>query len=154
MFLFNADKKARVELMMKCGSTYTLHELGNGPKYKQAKFARARLKCLQQVHLRSPNLPVLAESVWEAHTQAFARLCQNDWKQLTGQRFLNKINLLIATLGVHYHGHEDVKAKQTPSVKAWLKEHCKKTDGPRAFEDFVHGLGAWLPKSLMNLPTG
>ena len=70
------------------------------------------------------------------------------------QGFFKKVNMLIATLGVHYHGHADVKAKQTPVVKAWLKEHCKKTDDPRAFEDFVHGLAAWLPKSLMNLPTG
>ena len=154
MFLFNADKKARVEAMMKCGSTFTLHELGNGPNYNQAKFERARLKCLEQVYLRAPKLPVLAQSVYVAHTQAFALLCKRDWKQLTGQRFLQKINLLIATLGVHYHGHAEVKAKQTLAVKAWLKEHCKKTDDPRAFEDFVHGLGAWLPKSLMNLPTG
>ena len=139
---------------MKCGSTYTLHQLGNGPKFSQAQSQTARRKCLRQVYLRCPTLPVLAESVWEANRQAFAKLCQNDWKQLTGQRFLNKINLLIATLGVHYHGHEDEKAKLTPSVKAWLKEQCKKTDDPRAFEDFVHGLGAWLPKSLMNLPTG
>ena len=139
---------------MKCGSTYTLHELGNGPKYAQSHFAAARAKCLYQVYLRCPKLPLLVENVWESHRWAFAKRCQESWKHLTGTRFLQKINLLIATLGVHYHGHEDVKAKQTPSVKAWLKEHCKKTDGPRAFEDFVHGLGAWLPKSLMNLPTG
>ena len=72
----------------------------------------------------------------------------------TGTKFLQKVNLTIANLGVHYHGHADVKAKQTLMVSAWLKEHCKKTDQPRAFEDFVYGLQAWLPKSTMNLPTG
>ena len=72
----------------------------------------------------------------------------------TGTRFLQKVNMLIANLGVHYHGHADVKAKQTPVVSAWLKEDCKKIDDPRAFEDFVYGLRTWLPKSTMNLPTG
>ena len=72
----------------------------------------------------------------------------------TGTKFLQKVNLLIAELGKHYHGHEDVKAKLTPQAKTWLAEHCKKTDNPRAFEDFAVGLQVWMPKSLLNLPTG
>ena len=139
---------------MRCGSTYTLQELGEGKKYEKSYFATTRAKCLYQVYLRCPKLPLLVENVWESHRWAFAKRCQERWKFNTGTRFLQKINLLIATLGVHYHGHAEVKAKETLAVKAWLKEHCKKTDDPRAFEDFVHGLGAWLPKSLINLPTG
>ena len=72
----------------------------------------------------------------------------------TGTKFLQKVNLLIASLGVHYHGHADVKAKLTPQVKAWLKVNCKKTDNIRAFEDFVIGLEAYMPKSMVSCPTG
>ena len=57
-------------------------------------------------------------------------------------------------LSKRYHGHEEVKAKLTPQVKAWLAIHCKSTDNPRAFEDFAVGLQVWMPKSMLNCPTG
>ena len=88
------------------------------------------------------------------HKQAFAKRRSQLWKVNTGTRFLQKVNLLIATLGVHYEGHADVKAKLTPQVKQWLKQNVKKTDDPRDFEDFVVGLKVWMPTSMMNLPTG
>ena len=148
-FLFAPDFDDR--LGERCGSTYTPHDLGDGPKCAKYHFAINRAKLLYQVHLRSPKLPLPVESVWGKHGWAFAKNCPERWKFNTGARFLQEINLLIATLGVHYHGHAEVKAKQSLAVKAWLKEHCKKTDDPRAFEDFVHGLGAWVPKSSWEL---
>jgi hypothetical protein len=135
----------------RCGRIHTPHDLGDGPKYAKYHFAINRAKLLNLVHLRSPKLPLPLESVWGKHGWAFAKNCPELWKFTTGTRFLQEINLLIATLGVHYHGHAEVKAKQSLAVKAWLKEHCKKTDDPRAFEDFVHGLEAWLPKSSWEL---
>ena len=78
-----------------------------------------------------------------AHKYAFAKECSRDWKVSTGTKFLQKVNLLIASLGIHYHGHEDVKAKLTPQASAWLAEHCKSIDNPRAFEDFAIGLQAY-----------
>ena len=140
--------------MMKCGSTFTLHELGDGAKHAQPGFRIQRTKCLNQVFLRAPKLPLPLEVLWPSYRDAFCGQCSVWWLHNTGTRFLQRVNLLIATLGVHYHGHADVKAKLTPQVQAWLKEHCKKTDGPRAFEDFVYGLQTWCPKSMMNLPTG
>ena len=154
LFLWNKDKKARVEEMMKCGSTYTLKELGEGPKNDKSNYATTRAKCLHQVWLRAPKLPMPVENNWLAYKEAFAKECHKDWKVLTATRFMQKINFLIASLGKHYHGHEDVKAKLTPQSKAWLKEHCKSTDNPRAFEDFAAGLIVWMPKSLLNCPTG
>ena len=140
--------------MMKCGSTYTLHELGDGPKFAKSYFATARAKCLDQVFLRCPKLPLALESSWLSHKWAFAKRCPDYWGVNTGTRFLQKVNLLIATLGVHYHGHADVKAKLTPQCVTWLKQHQKQFNDPRAFEDFALGLEAWLPVSMMNLPTG
>jgi hypothetical protein len=154
LFVWNKEKKARAEQMMKCGSTFTLHELGDGNKNTQNKFSKTRIKCLDQVYLRCPKLPLPLEALWPSHRDAFCTMCPEWWGVSTGTRFLQKVNMLIANLGVHYHGHADVKAKQTLMVSAWLKEHCKKTDDPRAFDDFVYGLQAWLPKSTMNLPTG
>ena len=139
---------------MRCGSTYTLQELGEGTKYEKSYFATTRAKCLYQVYLRSPPLPLAVENVWESHKWAFAKRCCFDWKVSTGSKFLNKVNLLIAQLGVHYDGHEAVKAKLRPQDKTWLKQNQKKTDQKRAFEDFVVGLKVWLPHSMMNLPTG
>jgi len=140
--------------MMRCGSTYTLHELGDGPKFDRSYFATARAKCLYQVYLRCPTLPLALESSWEGHKWAFAKRCSEYWKKNTGARFLQKVNLLIATLGVHYEEHADVKAKLPPQVLKWLKANQNKFDDPRAFEDFVVDLQVWLPTSMMNLPTG
>ena len=67
---------------------------------------------------------------------------------------MQTVNLLIAPLGIHYHGHEDVKAKLTPQASAWLAEHCQSTDNPRAFEDFAVGLQVWMPKPMLICPTG
>ena len=104
--------------------------------------------------MRAPKLPLPVENNWLAYKFAFAKECNRVWGVSTGTKFLQKINLLIASLGIHYHGHEDVKAKLAPQAKAWLAEHCKGTDQPRAFEDFVVGLQVWMPKSLQNCPTG
>jgi hypothetical protein len=140
--------------MMRCGSTYTLHELGDGPKFEKPYFATARAKCLDQVFLRCPKLPMGLDNCWTSHKWAFCKLCSEWWGVNTGTKFLQKVNLLIATLGVHYHGHADVKAKLTPQSVKWLKENQKQINDPRAFEDFARGLETWLPKSMMNLPTG
>ena len=132
----------------------TLHELGEGKKFEQSHFTTTRAKCLYQVYLRSPPLPLAVENVWEHHKWAFAKRCSEYWKVSTGTKFLKQINLLIAELGVHYEGHESVKAKLRPQDKAWLKNELKQSDQKRAFEDFVVGLAVWLPHSMMNLPTG
>ena len=154
LFLWQQEKKDRVEEMMKCGSTYTLQELGEGPKHDNSCCTTARAKCFHQVWLRAPKLPLPVENNWLAHKIAFAKECNRDWGTSTGTKFMQKVNLLIASLGIHYHGHEEVKAKLTPQTKAWLAIHCKSTDNPRAFEDFAVGLKVWMPKSMLNCPTG
>ena len=139
---------------MKCGSIYTPDQLGNGKKFEAPKFVTAHAKCLHQVWLRCPTLPLPLENNWEVHKMAFAKRCSMWWKDNTGDRFLQKINLLIATLGVHYHGHADVNAKLTPACKAWLKQNQKQFNDPRAFADFALGLEVWMPASIVNCPTG
>ena len=139
---------------MKCGSTYTPDQLGNGKKFEAPKFVIAQAKCLHQVWLRCPTLPLPLENNWEVHKMAFAKRCCLWWSENTGDRFLQKINLLIATLGVHYHGHADVKAKLTPACKAWLKKNQTKYNDHNAFADFALGLEVWMPQSIVNCPTG
>jgi hypothetical protein len=154
LFLWQKEKNERVQEMMKCAATYTLQQLGEGPKFEKPCYVKARAKCLQQVYLRAPKLTLPLENNWVAYKWAFAKECSKSWKVSTGTRFLRKVNLLIASLGIHYHGHEDVKKKLTPQAKAWLAINCKSTDNPRAFEDFAAGLACWLPKSMLNCPTG
>ena len=154
IFLWKKGKKARAEAMMKCRGIYTPQELGQGPQYRKKHYADARAKCLQQVYLRAPRLTLPLENNWVAHKCAFAKECNRAWGVSTGTKFMQKVNLLIASLGIHYHGHEEVKAKLTPETKAWLVKHCKSTDNPRAFEDFAVGLKVWMPKSMLNCPTG
>ena len=43
----------------KCRGIYTPQELGQGPQYRKKHYADARAKCLQQVLLRAPRLPLL-----------------------------------------------------------------------------------------------
>lgn len=153
LWKFRQEKKARVVEMMRCGNTYTLHELGDGTKFVQKYVATTRAKCLTQVYLRSPQLPLTLETVWESHKWAFAKRCSGVWKERTGTMFLNKMIMLIAELGTHYEGHEAVKAKLRPQDLEFLKEN-KKLNDRRAFEHFVLGLSVWLPVSMRNLPTG
>ena len=75
---------------MKCGSTYTLQELGNGPKYALPKYAATRAKCLHQVYLRAPKLPCPVENVWIAHKLAFAKECSNVWRNSSGTKVYGK----------------------------------------------------------------
>ena len=139
---------------MKCGSTYTLQQLGDGPKHNTPCYAAERAKCLHQVWLRAPKLPLPVENNWLAYKFAFAKECNRVWGGSTGTKFLQTINFLIASLGIHYHGHEEVKAKLAPQAKAWLAIHPKSTDNPRAFEDSAVGLQVWMPKSMLNCATG
>ena len=142
--------------LLKCGSTYGVKELGEGPKYKNKNtgFVTKRLRCLEQVRLRSPPLPLTVEAHWQRRKECFARECCFWYKETTGSQFLKKINLVIVELGVHYDGHLAVKEQLSPQDKQFLKEHQTKWDNKRAFEDFVIGLQVWVPKSMMSCPTG
>ena len=142
--------------LLKCGSTYTIKELGEGPKYRNRKngFVTKRIKCIDQVRLKSPPLPLSVEAHWERRKLAYARECCFTYRETTGSQFLKRINLLIAELGVHYDGCLAVKEQISPQDKKYLKEHQKKFDNKRAFEDFAIGLQAWVPKSMTCLPTG
>ena len=68
-------------MMMRCGSTYTPDQLGNGDKFDAPKFVTARAKCLHQVWLRCPTLPLALETNWEVHKLAFAKRCCVFWKK-------------------------------------------------------------------------
>ena len=81
-----------------------LLKFGDGLEYMARGFVAERIKCLDQVHLRSPPLPLAVEAHWEQRKLAFANNCCFWYKDATGTTFLNLINLLIAELGVHYEG--------------------------------------------------
>ena len=94
--------------------------------------------------MRSPPLPLSVEAHWEQRTLAFANSCCFWYKDATGTKFLNLINLLIAELGVHYEGRLVVKVKLCPEDEKCLKEHQKTFNNEHSFEDFVKALEVWV----------
>ena len=85
---------------------------------------------------------------------AYAKQCCFVYKVTTGSQFLNNISLVIVELGVHYNGQLSVKVKLSEHEKTSLKNYQKKWDYKRSFGDFVIGLQAWVPKPMLNCPTG
>ena len=68
---------------MRCGSTYTPDQFGNGKKFDAPKLVIVRAKCFHQVWLRSPTLLLALENNWEVYKLAFAKRCCVFWKDNT-----------------------------------------------------------------------
>ena len=60
---------------------------------------------------------------------------------------------MIATLGVHYGGHERVTAERTRQDKEKLLIYQKKHHYHDAFTDYVQQMSVWVPKSVTHCPT-
>ena len=108
-----------------------------------------RLECLERIRLQSPRLPLALQLTWERRELAYCKRCPEYYTDTTGSQFINKGNLLVATLGNRYGGYLRVEEQQSENEKNELKKYQKKTNDPRAFEDFVIGLAAWVPKSMI-----
>ena len=93
--------------------------------------------------MASPELPLVLESGWDRYSKAYAQECSRTYKHSTGTKFLKKIQMVIAELGVHYTNHNEVKEKLTPQTAAYVKEQQNKFDDKHAFRDFVFGLQVW-----------
>ena len=154
LWTFKQEKKERQKALLRCGGDFGLKELGEGPRPHRPTFIKARLKCLEQIRMASPVLPVSVEATWERVSKAYAQECSNTYKFSTGTKFFQKVQMVIAELGVHYLNHKEVKEKLTPQTVAYLKANQKKFDDKLAFRDFVIGLKVWVPKSMMNVTTG
>ena len=110
---------------MRCGSTFGIKELCEGPKPNKQGFIRTRIKCLEQVRVASPELPIALEAQWGRLMKAYAQECSKTYKDSTGTMFFKKIQLVIAELGVHYSNHLEVK-KLTPKQRhTWM--HIKRS---------------------------
>ena len=94
---------------MSCGSTFGTKELGEGPKPNKPGSIKARIECLEQVRVASPELPIALEAQWGRRMKAYAQECSKVYKDSTGTMFLKKIQLVIAELGVHYSNRLEVK---------------------------------------------
>ena len=86
------EKKERALELMRCGSTFGIKELGEGPKHRHKGFIAKRIKCLDQVRLKSPPLPLSVEAHWERRKLAYARECCYTYRETTGSQFLKTIN--------------------------------------------------------------
>ena len=51
----------------------------------------------------------------------FCKRCPDKWGHATGSTFKDEIYLVVATLGIHYAGHERVKAERTHQDKQKLE---------------------------------
>ena len=136
---------------MRCGSTFVIKELGEGKHPNKPGFIKTRIKCLEQLRIGSPTLPLALESEWSRYSKAYAQECSRVFKDSTGTMFLKKINMVIVELGVHYTNHKEVKEKLTSQIAAYLKQYQQMFNDKNAFTDFVIGLQAWVPKSTMSL---
>ena len=84
---------------------------------------------------------------------AYCRRCAFSWGTSTGGKFKDEINLVVASLGVHYGGYERVEADRTPRDKDFLKLYLIKKDNPDAFLEFVQQMRKWIPKSRTHCAT-
>ena len=84
---------------------------------------------------------------------AFCKRCPGEWGHATGSRFKDEINLVVATLGIHYAGHERAKAERTRQDKEKLKINQKKYDVKDAFTNYVQQMMHWVPKSVTHCAT-
>ena len=66
---------------------------------------------------------------------------------------MDEINLVVATLGVHYGGHERVTVERTHQDKQKLLIYQKKHNYCDAFTDYVQQMRKWIPKSVTHCPT-
>ena len=154
LWTYKQEKKAKQAALLRCGSTFGIKELGDGTAPNKPGFIKTRIKCLEQVRVASPELPLVLGNAWDQYSEAYAHECSKTYKHSTGTKFFKKSKMVIAELGVQYHNHKEVKEKLTPQIAAYLKEHQKRFDDKHAFRDFVFGLQVWVPKSMMSLSTG
>ena len=84
---------------------------------------------------------------------AFCKTCPSRWGRATGSTFKDEINLVVATLGVHYGGHARATAERTQQDKEKLLIHQKKHNYCDAFTDYVQQMMKWIPKSVTHCPT-
>ena len=84
---------------MGCGSTFVIKELGEGKYPNKPGFIKTRIKCLEQLRIGSPTLPLALESEWSRYSKAYAQECCRVFKDSTGTMFLKKVNMVIAELG-------------------------------------------------------
>jgi len=150
-------KAAKLHLL-KEGACFTPDELGDCPvkskHHWSPKSYKARMDCLERVRLMSPDLPLVYQGHnWTRRAMAFCKRCPGYWGHATGSRFKDELNLVVATLGIHYAGHERVKAERTHQDKEKLKIYQKKFDYRDAFTDYVQQMMHWVPKSVTNCPT-
>ena len=112
------------------------------------------MDCLERVRLMSPALPAayLGHN-WTRRAMAFCKTCCSEWGRATGSTFKDEINLVVATLGVHYGGHERATAERTQQDKDKLLPHQKKHNHRDAFLDYVQAMRKWIPKSVTHCPT-
>ena len=139
--------------VLKCGGSFDLKDLGEGEKTNKPQFIKARMKCLEQLKAASPPLSISLLASWNRVSKAYAQECSRTYLKSTGTKFFQKVQMVIAELGVHDANHEQVKQNLTPQTATYLKTYQKKFDDKNAFRDFVAGLNKWVPRSQLRVPT-
>ena len=112
-----------------------------------------RLECLERIRLQSPPLPLALEVHWERRKLAYCKRLPEYHKEATGHVFINRVNLVVATLGKHYGGHLRVEKARSEYDKKQLELYQKKYNDIKAFEEFVIALEGWVPRSMINCTT-
>ena len=152
------DIKAAKLDTQKEGTCFTTAELGNCPPgskhHLSPKSYNARMECLERVRLMSPELPAVYQGHnWYRRAMAYCKRCCSSWGHSTGGKFKDEINLVVATLGIHYGGRLRVTAERSKQDTDFLQLYQLKHDHRDAFLEFVQDMRKWIPKSVTHCPT-
>ena len=158
MWMRKEDVKAKKVLIMKGGPRFTTDELGNCPvgqkKHLSYKTYNARMECLERVRCMAPELPSMFQGHnWTRRAMAYCGRCAFSWGHATGHKFKDELNLVVASLGVHYGGYDRVEAERTLQDKDFLKKYLIKKDYSDAFLEFVQQMRKWIPQSRTHCAT-
>ena len=97
--------------------------------------------------MQSPELPLALEVHWPRRKEAYAKRLPVREKERIGVTFINTVNVVVASLGIHYGGHVRVERKRSKTEKEYLAKFQKTHNDKTAFETFVKELEEWAPTS-------
>jgi hypothetical protein len=130
-----AEKKEHQKKLDALPMSFSAKDCGEGGKHG----LKARINCLERLRLRAPPLPFAVEVLWTNRRNAYAKRIQDIHKKHVGVVFLDRVNLCLQQLGIHYQG-----------VTQYNKLD-KVTGDEKAFEVFVREMLKSLPKPCVSV---
>jgi hypothetical protein len=133
-----AEKKELQKKIDALPLNYSAKECGEGGKHG----LKARINCLERLRLRAPPLPFATEMLWANRRNAYAKRIQEIHGKHAGATFLNRVNLCLKELGIHYRGETE------------FNKIDKVAGDEKAFEKYVKEMLKSLLKPCVSITMG